>query len=183
LLFTHGPVQGAFVINPERRVDERGYFARLWCVDELQAEGLLARIAQINTGVSLRKGTLRGMHFQTAPHQEVKVVRCMRGAVFDVVIDLRPDSSTYGNWMGVELTAENIKLMYVPEGCAHGYQTLADDTELIYLTSAPYSQGSANGVRFDDPSFAIKWPAPVTAISNQDKTWPDYNVRFKLTAE
>ena len=176
LLFTHGSVQGAFVINLERRLDDRGYFSRLWCVDELQSEGLLGRIAQINTGVSWRKGTLRGMHFQTAPHQEVKVVRCVRGAVFDVVVDLRPDSSTYRGWMGVELTAENSKLMYVPEGCAHGYQTLADDTELIYLTSTPYAQGSANGVRFDDPTFAIEWPAPVTVISHQDRTWPDYIV-------
>lgn len=175
-MFTYGQVQGALVITPEYRVDDRGYFARLWCEDELQSRGLLSRIAQINTGVSLRKGTLRGMHFQSKPNQEVKVVRCVRGAVFDVVVDLRPDSITYRSWMGVELTAENSKLMYVPEGCAHGYQTLADDTELIYLTSTRYSQGSATGVRYDDPSFAIEWPLPVTVISHQDRSWPDYIV-------
>jgi dTDP-4-dehydrorhamnose 3,5-epimerase len=174
LKFIDGPVEGAFVIEPTPRSDERGHFARLWCSETLEARGLIGRIAQINTGVSPRAGTLRGMHFQSAPHQEVKVARCVRGAAFDVVVDLRPDSPTFRKWMGAELTALNGRLMYVPEGCAHGYLTLTDDTELIYVTSAPYAPQSAGGVRFDDPSFAIAWPAPATVISQQDRSWPDF---------
>jgi dTDP-4-dehydrorhamnose 3,5-epimerase len=175
LEFTAGAVDGAFLIEPERRSDERGFFARLWCAEELAARGLVARISQINTGVSPRRGTLRGLHYQLPPHEEVKIVRCFRGAVFDVVVDLRRGSPSYRRWMGVELTAENTRLLYVPEGCAHGYLTLTDDVELVYLTSRPYAPEAARGVRFDDPAFGIAWPAPVRVVSRADETWPSFS--------
>jgi dTDP-4-dehydrorhamnose 3,5-epimerase len=169
-----GEVQGAMVVEPEPRRDERGWFARLWCAQEFAAQGLVAEIAQVNTGVSPRRGTLRGMHFQLPPHDEVKVVRCFRGAVFDVVVDLRRDSPTWKRWMGVELTAANARMLYVPQGCAHGYLTLEDDTELMYLTSRLYSPQDARGVRYDDPAFGIRWPAPVKIVSAADAGWPLY---------
>lgn len=169
-----GEVAGAMVVEPEPRRDERGWFARLWCAEEFAAKGLIAGIAQVNTAVSPRRGTLRGMHFQLPPHDEVKVVRCFRGAVFDVVVDLRRDSPTWKRWMGVELTAVNARMLYVPQGCAHGYLTLEDDAELMYLTSRPYAPEAARGVRYDDPAFGIRWPAPVTLVSAADAGWPLY---------
>ncbi len=172
--FTKGDIEGACVIDLQKREDERGFFARFWCDKEFEAHGLVNRIRQINTGYSHRAGTLRGMHYQKAPHQEVKVVRCLRGAVFDVLVDLRTDSPTHKKWMGVELTAENARMLYVPEGCAHGYLTLRDSTELLYLTSAPYAAESAAGVRYDDPAFAIAWPRIAGVISDVDRQWPDY---------
>lgn len=174
MIFHPGRVHGARTIELERREDDRGFFARLWCRDEFARAGLVSEFAQINTGVSRRSGTLRGMHFQVAPHLEVKVVRCVRGAVFDVVIDLRPDSSTFRQWMGLTLTETNGLAVYVPEGCAHGYLTLADEAEVTYLASVPYAPGSARGVRFDDPAFAIEWPAKVEVVSVADRSWPDY---------
>jgi dTDP-4-dehydrorhamnose 3,5-epimerase len=173
--FTPGSVAGSWIIDLEPRRDERGYFARTWCEQEFAAHGLSTRIAQVNTAVSMRRGTLRGMHFQDAPHAEVKVIRCTRGAVFDVVIDLRPDSSTHRRWMAAELTAENSRMLYAPEGCAHGYLTLSDDCELMYFTSHPYAASAARGVRYDDPAFAIRWPGPASVISDQDRGWPAYS--------
>jgi dTDP-4-dehydrorhamnose 3,5-epimerase len=146
----------------------------MWCDQEFRANGLLADIAQINTGYSPRRGTLRGMHYQLAPYREVKVVRCLRGSVFDVVVDLRPESPTHRRWMGVELTAENGRMLYIPEGCAHGYLTLDDSTELMYLTSQPYAADAATGVRFDDPAFGIEWPAEAQLISQADRDWLPY---------
>jgi dTDP-4-dehydrorhamnose 3,5-epimerase len=172
LKFTPGRVHGAFVIDLDRRSDERGFFARLWCGEELAAQGLSAHVAQINTAVSPQRGTLRGMHYQVAPHEEVKIVRCARGAIFDVALDLRASSPTYRQWMGAELTAENARMLYVPQGCAHGYLTLADDTEVIYLASQPYEAAAARGVRYDDPSFGISWPVAVMVISGADRGWP-----------
>lgn len=174
MIFEELAVRGAFALRPERRTDDRGYFARLWCQRELAERGLVNHIEQINTGVSPRAGTLRGMHYQLPPHAEVKVARCTRGAAFDVVVDLRRHSPTYRRWAGVTLTPEEGTLVYVPEGCAHGYLTLADDTELIYLTSAPYAPGAARGVRFDDPAFAIEWPAAAGIVSQPDRSWPDF---------
>ena len=174
VIFTKGTVHGAYIIDLQRRNDERGYFARMWCDKEFGEQGLMAQVRQINTGFSHSAGTLRGMHFQRAPHQEVKVVRCLRGAVFDVIVDLRSESPTHRQWMGVELTAENGRMLYVPEGCAHGYLTLHEGTELMYLTSAPYVADAASGVRYDDPAFAIAWPGTVNVISDADRGWANY---------
>lgn len=170
--FIETNVAGAWILEPEPRRDERGHFARLWCAEELAARGLDSRVAQVNTGVSPRRGTLRGLHFQAAPHAEVKLARCVRGAAFDVVVDLRPGSPTFRRWHGVELTGENARQLYVPEGCAHGYLTLADDTEVIYMTSRPYAPAAAGGVRFDDPAFGIAWPLVPQVISAADRGWP-----------
>lgn len=175
--FSPGSVAGAWLIEIEPRADERGYFARAWCEREFEAHGLCTRIAQANTAFSRRRGTLRGLHYQEAPHAEVKVVRCTRGAVYDVVVDLRPGSPTHCRWMAAELTAQNGRMLYAPEGCAHGYLTLTDDTELLYLTSDVYAPAAAKGVRYDDAAFGIAWPGGVEVISGQDTSWPDYTYR------
>lgn len=165
---------GAYLVRQKKLVDARGFFARVWCSEEFRQHGLDPTIVQINTGLSHKAGTLRGMHYQEAPHAEAKFVRCTRGAIFDVVVDLRPDSSTRGQWVGYELTAENGLMLYAPEGFAHGYQTLCDDTEMYYTTTALYAGSAARGVRFDDPAFGIAWPLPVSVISDADRGWPDY---------
>ena len=166
------PLVGAYVIEPQKITDDRGFFARVWCKRELQERGLKGELAQSNIGFSHRKGTLRGLHFQKPPHTEVKIMRCTRGAIFDVIVDLRTDSPSYRQWFGVELNAENTKILYVPEGCAHGYLTLLDDTEINYHASTAYHSESAFGVRYDDPSFGIPWPLAPTVISEQDRNWP-----------
>ena len=173
--FEETDIEGVLTIKPERRVDERGYFARMFCERELGERGLVASMRQVNTAVSTRRGTLRGMHFQLRPHAEVKIVRCLRGAVFDVAVDLRPDSSTYKRWTGAILNAENGALLYIPAGCAHGYLTLAADTELMYFTSAEYAPAAARGVRYNDPAFAIVWPAKVEVVSAADSSWPAFS--------
>jgi dTDP-4-dehydrorhamnose 3,5-epimerase len=165
---------GAYLIELEPRRDERGYFARQWCETEFAAAGLSTSIAQINTQFSPDMGTLRGMHLQTGAECEVKVVRCLRGAAYDVLIDLRRDSPTCRRWVARELTPDNGRMLYVPEGFAHGYQTLQANTEVLYLTSKKYAPAAATGVRYNDPSFAIAWPLPVTRISDQDCNWPDF---------
>jgi dTDP-4-dehydrorhamnose 3,5-epimerase len=167
-------IGGVWLIEQERRVDERGYFARAWCSEEFRAQGLVTTFPQINTAVSTRAGTLRGMHIQDAPHAEVKVVRCVRGSVYDVALDLRPDSPTFRLWYGVELTAANGLSLYLPEGCAHGYVTLEPDTELVYMASSPYAPKHARGVRHDDPAFGIHWPIATEIISEQDRNWPEF---------
>lgn len=165
---------GAFLVRQKKIVDARGFFARAWCTEEFRQHGLDPRIVQINTGMSHTAGTLRGMHFQEAPHAEAKFIRCTRGAIFDVLVDLRPGSPTRGQWVGYELTAENGHMLYAPEGFAHGYQTLVADTEMYYTTTAMYAGGAARGVRFDDPAFGIVWPLPVAVISDADRAWPDF---------
>jgi len=172
MIFTETPIHGAYVIRLQRIEDHRGYFARGWCEEELAAHGLNGRMVQLNVGVSRLKGTLRGLHYQRAPHQEAKLARCTRGALFDVVVDLRAGSPSRGRWVGVELTAGNDTMLYVPEGCAHGYQTLADDTEMYYLTSGTYVPAAATGVRFDTAAVGIEWPLPVAVISDADARWP-----------
>ncbi|MGH8595285.1 MAG: dTDP-4-dehydrorhamnose 3,5-epimerase family protein, partial [Gammaproteobacteria bacterium] len=152
----------------------RGFFARVFCRDEFKQHGLVDEFPQHNVGFNLRKGTLRGMHFQREPHAETKVVRCTRGALFDVALDLRPDSATFKRWVAVDLSAEDHRMLYIPTGCAHGYQTQADNTEVYYMTSQLYAAQSAAGVRHDDPAFAIKWPLPVACISAADVAWPDF---------
>jgi len=175
MIFTPTELRGAYVLDIEPRADARGFFARTWCLRELEAHGLNTIVAQANTAVSPRKGTLRGMHFQEAPYAEVKLVRCTRGAVWDVIVDLRPESSTYRQWLGMELTADNHRMLYVPEGFAHGYQTLSDDTELWYQASQFYAPAAARGVRYDDPALGIRWPLTVTMISDADHGWPLLN--------
>lgn len=172
--FSPGRIVGSYVIELEKRGDDRGYFARTWCEREFAELGLNTRIAQVNVGVSTRAGTLRGMHYQVAPHAEVKVVRCSRGAIYDVALDLRPDSPTFRQWHGCELSADSGRMLYIPEGCAHGYLTLTDDAEMLYFTSQFYAAGSARGVRHDDPAFGIEWPAPAQVVSQADATWPDF---------
>ena len=174
MIFTETELAGAFIIEPERREDDRGFFARVWCRRELEEHGLNPRVAQVNVGLTLRKGGLRGLHFQLAPCWEVKIVRCTMGALFDVIVDLRPGSPTFKRWVGVELTAATGRMMYVPKGFAHGYQTLADDTEMSYQTSEFYAPELGRGVRYDDPAFGIRWPLPVTSISDADRSWPTF---------
>jgi dTDP-4-dehydrorhamnose 3,5-epimerase len=145
---------------------------RAWCRQEFAANGLDFVPVQANMGLSARKGTLRGMHFQDAPALEAKLVRCTKGGMFDVVLDLRPDSQSYGKWFGLELSAANGRMLYLPELCAHGYQTLEDDTEMYYMTSAYYMPTAARGVRFDDPAFHIQWPLAASVVSEQDRNWP-----------
>ena len=173
--FSPASIAGCHVIEIDKRVDDRGYFARTWCADELAQHGLQMHIAQVNVGVSTKAGTFRGMHYQLAPHAEIKIARCSRGAVYDVAVDLRPDSPTFRHWYGVELTHENGRMLYVPEGCAHGYLTLTADTELLYFTSHAYAPTAARGVRHDDPAFGIEWPAPVRVVSDADTRWPNFH--------
>jgi len=172
--FLETTIPGAFLVTLKKITDDRGYFGRGFCRDEFKAHGLIGDMVQLNVGSSHKKGTLRGMHFQARPHQEAKFVRCTRGALYDVVVDLRHDSPTRLRWFGAELTADNGKMLYVPEGFAHGYQTLVDDTDMYYLTSATYAASAAGGVRHDDPAFGIRWPLPVSVISDADGRWPDY---------
>jgi dTDP-4-dehydrorhamnose 3,5-epimerase len=176
MLFTETAVKGAYIIELEPITDDRGFFARSWCVKEFEKHHLNPTVVQINVGFSHKQGTLRGIHYQVAPYEEVKLVRCTMGAIYDIAVDLRPDSLSYKQWVGVELTAENRKMLYVPEGCGHGYQTLADNTEIQYQTSQFYDRESSRGARFDDPVFGIKWPLPVQVISDADKNWPDYTL-------
>lgn len=172
--FTPTELKDAHVIDIEQRADERGFFARTWCQDEFAQHGLVATIAQANMSFNHKRGTLRGMHFQRAPHAEVKIIRCTRGAIYDVIIDLRPDSPSYKRWIGVELTARNYRMLYVPEGFGHGFQTLEDETEVAYNVSQFYTPGAEGGVRYNDPAFGIAWPLPVSVISEKDAAWPDF---------
>src|SRR6266481_276337 len=170
--FTQTEIAGAWVINPTPHEDDRGRLFRAWCAQEFAEHGINFAPVQANMGFSIRKGTVRGMHFQVAPALEAKLVRCTRGAMFDVDLDVRPDSKTYGKWYGVELTADNARMLYLPEGCAHGYQTLEDRTEMHYMASHIYTPNFAKGVRFDDPAFQVHWPLAVSVISEQDCNWP-----------
>jgi dTDP-4-dehydrorhamnose 3,5-epimerase len=154
--------------------DERGFFARSWCQKEFETEGLDLNTVQCNVSFNEKKGTLRGMHFQAAPSPEAKLVRCTQGAIYDVVIDLRAESPTYKQWIGLKLTAENRRMLYIPEGCAHGFLTLEDKTEVFYQMSEFYHPELARGFRWDDPAFQIKWPATVEVISERDRTYPDF---------
>ena len=158
MIFAETKLKGAYVIDLERVTDERGFFARRWCAKEFSSHGLSPAVVQVNIGHNIKKGTIRGMHFQITPFAEVKVVYCSRGAVYDVIVDLRDGSPTKGQWIGAELTAENGRMLYVPEGFAHGYQTLEDETDLVYQTSQFYANEAANGVRYNDPAFGITWP-------------------------
>lgn len=172
MYFSDAIIPGAKLIDPNPHQDNRGRFLRAWCVQEFSDHGINFSPVQANMGYSPQKGTVRGMHYQETPALEAKLVRCTRGSMFDVALDLRPDSPTYGKWYSVELSAQNGRMLYVPEMCAHGYQTLEDDTEMHYMTSAFYTPAAARGIRFDDPAFGIEWPLPVASISEQDRNWP-----------
>ena len=183
--FTGTSVVGAMVIDPSPHADTRGRFMRAWCVKEFLEHGIEFEPVQANLGFSTARGTVRGMHFQVAPVSEAKLVRCTRGAIFDVVLDLRPESTTFGKWHGVELSCDNGSMLYLPHGCAHGYQTLEAGTEMHYMTSAFYTPSAARGVRFDDTAFDIDWPLAVTEMSEQDHNWPlsEHALRDRLTPD
>ena len=181
MIFRETKLQGSFIIEIEKHQDERGFFARAWCEKEFEAHGLSLRWVQANLAHSRKRGTLRGLHYQAAPHEEAKLMRCVRGAMYDVIIDLRPDSPTVGQWVGVELTADNRRALYVPEGFAHGYQTLVDDTEVFYPVSQFYTPSSERGVRWNDPAFAIEWPiAEGLILSEKDRTWADCSLQRRM---
>jgi len=176
------PLLGAYTIELEKRGDDRGFFARFFCQREFEAAGIPLSVVQINNSLSAKAGTLRGMHYQLPQAAEIKVVRCIRGALYDVIIDLRPDSPTFSQWFGVELSAENRLMIFVPQGFAHGLLTLADDSEAFYLVNAFYAPEHERGVRFDDRRFGVKWPRPVTDISPKDLSWPEYEPMYHGTA-
>ena len=172
--FVETTLKGAFVVEIEKLTDDRGFFARSWCQKEFDDHGLNSRLVQTNVSFNRKKGTLRGMHYQIAPYQECKLIRCTRGAIYDVIIDLRLDSPTYKQWIGVELTADNYTMFFVPEDFAHGFITLMDNTEITYQVSQFYVPGAEKGIRFNDPTFNIQWPLEVGVISDKDRTWPDF---------
>jgi dTDP-4-dehydrorhamnose 3,5-epimerase len=174
--FVPTALAGAWVIEQERLADERGFFARTWCAEELTDRGLESHLAQCSISFNHRRGTLRGLHYQAPPFAEVKIVRCSRGALYDVAVDLRPDSTTFRRWIGVELTADNGRALYLPRGFAHGFLTLADATEVSYQISAPYRPEMARGARYDDPFFGVVWPGPVEVIAARDRDYPDVTV-------
>lgn len=173
--FTPGSLHGSWVVELEPVVDHRGFFARAWCEDEFRERGLSANWPQQNLQHSPAPGTMRGLHYQAPPHAEIKLVRCTRGAVFDVALDLRPHSSTYRRWMGTELRAESHNSVWVPAGCAHGYLTLEPDSEVFYLTSKRYVPAAVRGIRYDDPGFGIPWPRPIELVPADYDTWPDFS--------
>lgn len=180
MFFTPTPLSGAYLIDLDKKGDERGFFARAFCEQEFSEHGLIRHICQANNSLSTRKGTLRGMHYQLAPKAETKVVRCLRGALYDVILDLREGSSTFGQSYGAELTADNRRMMYVPKGFAHGFITLVDDTEALYLVDEVYSPENERGVRYNDPKFSIKWPTEPTVLSEKDKAYPSFDPRWHL---
>ncbi len=179
MIFSPARIAGAWAIDIEPHRDERGFFARTWCQRELAERGLDTAIAQESVSHSRRAGTLRGLHFQRAPHEEVKIVRCIRGAIFDVIVDLRADSPSFRQWQAFELTAENRRALYIPKGCAHGFQTLLDDTEVFYQISEFFTPDAGDGCRYDDPAFGVAWPLPVTVISERDLAWSRFDQRTR----
>jgi dTDP-4-dehydrorhamnose 3,5-epimerase len=174
MVFSETRLRGAYVIDLERREDARGFFARSWDTHEFSVRGLNSRVVQCSVSFNARRGTLRGMHYQAKPYEEAKLVRCTRGAAYDVIVDLRADSPTHLQWEAIELTEGNHRMIYVPEGFAHGFQTLEDATELFYQMSQVYHPETARGVRWDDPAFGIRWPAGERIISERDRAYPDF---------
>lgn len=174
MIFTETKLKGAFILEIKKLEDERGFFGRSWCANEMESHGLKSDIKQVNTSLSLKKGTIRGMHYQNDPFQETKLVRCTRGSIYDVIIDLRKNSPTYKQWFGVELTQDNYKMLYVPEDFAHGFITLEDNCEVSYLVTQFYTPGAESGIRWDDPTFAIDWPIIPSVVSEKDQNHPNY---------
>lgn len=175
MLFRETVLKGAYVVEPERITDERGFFARTWCRSEFETHGLNPNLVQCNISFNDKKGTLRGMHYQATPRAEAKLVRCTAGAIYDVIVDLRPDSGTFKRWTGVELNADNRYMLYIPEGFAHGFLTLSEDAEVFYQMSEYYSAEHARGVRWNDQAFGIQWPGEALVISERDRSYPDFS--------
>ena len=175
--FVETELKGAFIVEPDHLEDERGFFARTWCRKEFEQHGLNSNVVQCNISFNRNKGTLRGMHYQASPFEEAKLVRCTMGAIYDVIIDLRPDSKTFMRWISVELTVQNRKMIYIPEGFAHGFQTLENDTEVFYQMSEFYASEYARGVRWNDSQFNITWPDEVRIISGKDKNYQDFDAK------
>ena len=174
MIFTKTALSGATIVDIERREDARGYFGRTYCEREFEANGLPTGMVQTNMSLTRRAGTLRGMHYQMAPNAEDKLVRCVQGAIWDAIVDIRPESPTYCQWIGVELSEANGRMLLVPKGFAHGFVTLSDDAAVTYQVSAFYSPQSERGARHDDPAFGIAWPVPVIDMSDKDRSWPDF---------
>jgi len=174
MILTETRLRGVHIVDLQRIEDKRGFFARAWCQEEFRGHQLNPCLVQSNVGFSTRRGTLRGMHYQLAPHEEAKLVRCTMGAIWDVMIDLRPESPTHMQWVAVELTAQNRRMLYAPAGFAHGYLTLTDNAEVFYHTSEFYVPAAVRGVRYNDPAFGITWPSEIEVISDTDQSWPDY---------
>lgn len=175
MIFRETELEGVYIIEPEKKYDERGFFARAWCAEEFEAKGLVSRFVQCNISYNKVKGTVRGMHYQCKPYEETKLVRCTRGVIFDVVIDLRPESPTYCKWLALQLSGRNYKMLYIPGGFAHGFQTLEDDTEVFYQMSEFYHPECSRGIRWNDPFFKIVWPEEIKLISEKDSSYPDFN--------
>ncbi len=180
MLFHPTKLPGAYLIDLERKGDERGFFARFFCTKEFGNQQLETNFIQVNNSLSAKKGTLRGIHYQLEPKSEVKIVRCIKGALFDVIVDLRPKSETFGQWFGAELSAENRRMMYVPRGFGHAFLTLEDDTEALYMVSEAYSPEYERGLRWDDPRFNIEWPITPEVISDKDKSHPLFDASYHL---
>ncbi len=174
MLFTETNLKNAYIVDLEPHMDERGFFARAWCAQEFEALGLNSRLVQCNISFNKKRGTLRGMHYQIEPYPEVKMVRCTMGAIYDVIIDLRPDSATFQAWYSIELSAENHRAIYIPAGFAHGFQTLTETSEVFYQMSEFFHPECARGVRWNDPAFKILWPDDIRSISLRDQEYPDY---------
>ncbi len=172
MIFSETKLKGAFIVDIEPIEDARGFFARSWCQEEFKRHALNPRLEQCNISFNKKNGTLRGMHFQLSPHQEAKLVRCTKGNIYDVIIDMRLESETFREWIGIELSADNRRMLYVPEGFAHGYQTMEDDSEIFYQVSESYHPESERGVRWDDPLIGIAWPMAQPLISDKDRSWP-----------
>ncbi len=180
MIFTETKLKGAFVIQVNQIKDDRGFFGRSWCKREMEEHGLNGNVVQANTSFSKAKGTIRGLHYQKHPYEETKLMRCTKGAIFDVIIDLRKDSPTFLQWLGVELTETNYKMLYVPENFAHGFVTLSDNAEVTYLVTQFYTPGAEAGIRFDDPLFNIEWPVPVEVVTEKDKSHPNFDTHTLL---
>jgi dTDP-4-dehydrorhamnose 3,5-epimerase len=177
MIFSETKLPGAAIIDLNKLEDARGFFARGFCQKEFEEHGLVPRVAQTNISFNIKAGTLRGMHYQEAPFEETKLVRCTKGAIYDVIIDLRPDSPTFMEWLAVELSAENYRMLFVPGNFAHGFQTLEDNTEVTYQVSEFYTPKAERGIRYDDPVFEIEWPSKVIEISEKDRSWPNFNLQ------
>jgi dTDP-4-dehydrorhamnose 3,5-epimerase len=175
MIFTETTLKDAYLVEPQKYEDERGYFARVFCENEFKSLGFKLNMVQSNISLSYKKGTIRGLHYQADPHAEVKLIRCIKGSIFDVIIDLRPHSSTYKQWLGMELNSSNGQMLLIPENFAHGYQSLMDHTEVFYQVSQFYTPDAEKGIRWDDTAFNIQWPEMVhPIISEKDKSWPDF---------
>lgn len=175
MIFVETKLKGAYIIELQKHEDHRGFFARSWDGNILEQHGLNSKVIQQNIAFSKVKGTIRGPHYQKAPHQETKIVRCTRGTIFDVIVDLRPDSTTFRQWLGVKLTMDDYKVLYIPKGFAQGFQSLEANSEIMYLVSEVYTPAAEAGIRYNDPSIGIEWPVPVSMITEKDKNWPDFS--------